>query len=412
MQTRLAPDTVSLNTYRTGRAWSSVRSALLRPEERERLYRFCRRLTGDPDVAEDLTQEALMEAWRLADGLQNPAVWRSWLHGIAKNMYLRWRRSQGREMQWRVASNSEAIAEIIENRADDSEDLCGALERAEVAQLLGKAMGRLPDPARQVLTMFYRDELPHSEIAARLGLSESGAAVRLHRGKQSLRRTLTTDLRSEAAAIGLLPADSENSEVPTAPETHLWCPFCGKEKLRAVSFGKTMRFQCPHCHFVQGPRHLDFPSDCIFGHESFDPKRVIGSVRGFKPTLNRLAGFWGEYLETARDRGTTPCLGCGQPLQLFTHRPVHLSPRPYPGFHIHCTKCRKIHVLLPSAFAFITPQVQAFWKRHPRMRIVPGRVIPGAEAFTMGFESVTDCARIELVFRGDNYSILEASERH
>jgi len=32
--------------------------------ERERLIRFCSRLTGNPEAAEDLAQETLLEIWR------------------------------------------------------------------------------------------------------------------------------------------------------------------------------------------------------------------------------------------------------------------------------------------------------------------------------------------------------------
>jgi RNA polymerase sigma factor (sigma-70 family) len=416
MQTRVAPDAADYSPPSArptrGGAWETVRHYLLRPEERDRLYRFCRRLTGNAEVAEDLTQEALLEAWRQADALQNPAVWRSWLHGIAKNMYLRWRRSEGREQQRRADGDADALNEWVENQPDDgAEDPCAALERAEVARLVDRAMGRLPEAAREVLTLFYARELPHAEIAARLGISESGAAVRLFRGRQILRRTLTTDLYDEAAALGLIPPVPEDGVPPTAPETHLWCPFCGRAKLRAVPFGDRTRFQCNHCAFVQGPRRADYPSDCIFGHEAFDPATVIGDVKGYKPALNRLTAFWGSYLHAARERGTTRCLGCGATLPLHAHRPAHLSPRPYAGFHIHCTRCKKIHVLLPSAFAFTTPEVQAFWRKHPRMRLVPGKGIPGRNAFVTTFESVTDCSRVEVVFRGDDYRIVEAAER-
>jgi DNA-directed RNA polymerase specialized sigma24 family protein len=42
------------------------------PEERARLVNLAARLTGSPDVAEDLAQEALMEAWRSRSKLVQP----------------------------------------------------------------------------------------------------------------------------------------------------------------------------------------------------------------------------------------------------------------------------------------------------------------------------------------------------
>jgi RNA polymerase sigma factor (sigma-70 family) len=113
-----------------------LQTHLNNPVERQRLYRFCYRLTGDSEIAEDITQEALLEAWRQGEHLQKPAHWRSWLHGIAKNMYLRWRRSHAREMARRFDSWGEQAARThLEAQGDGSFDLHAIVERYEVAQL-------------------------------------------------------------------------------------------------------------------------------------------------------------------------------------------------------------------------------------------------------------------------------------
>lgn len=388
-----------------------LRSHLTQPEERKRLFRFCRRLTGDGEVAEDLTQDALLEAWRQADSLHNPAVWRSWLHGIARNMYLRWHRSHGREMARRIAPPDGNASTLLEARPDESMDLHTSLERYEIAQLLGRALGKLPGNSRQLLVLHYLEDLPHQEIAAQLGVTENAAAVRLHRGKAQLRRVLNEDLRPDAAAYGLVSPQSEDSApseaVLPSQETHLWCPFCGKARLRSVKLGDRSRFSCMNCHFVMGPRIINYPSDCIFGHHNFDPSTVTSGVNGFKPALNRMVDFYRGYLTAGRETGKVRCIGCGKPLTLSTECPAHLSPRPHAGFHVNCSHCKKIHVLLPTAFAFTAKPVQDFWKQNPRMRLASGKSIPGQNAFVTSFESVTSCSRIDLIFNGEDYRIVE-----
>jgi DNA-directed RNA polymerase specialized sigma24 family protein len=70
----------------------TVRQRLQMPQERLRIVRLCTLLTGDADVAEDMAQETLLEAWRSAEKLRDPGAWRPWLSGIARNVCLRWQR--------------------------------------------------------------------------------------------------------------------------------------------------------------------------------------------------------------------------------------------------------------------------------------------------------------------------------
>src|SRR5438067_13220890 len=65
-------------------------------DERVRLVRLCASITGNADVAEDLAQETLLEAWRHEDRLRDPERFSQWLSGIARNVCLRWMRKRGR----------------------------------------------------------------------------------------------------------------------------------------------------------------------------------------------------------------------------------------------------------------------------------------------------------------------------
>jgi RNA polymerase sigma factor (sigma-70 family) len=408
------PETRQENALPPGESNSTrsdfLRRHLVQPEERARLVRFCRHLTGDPDVAEDLAQDALLEAWRQADALHNPRVWRSWLHGIAKNMYLRWQRGYMREMSRRAPTpDGPGAPSLLDLRPDDAPDVQTILERQELAHLLSRAMTALPAQTRQMLVQHYIDEMPQAEIAARLGLTENTAAVRLHRGKQTLRRVLTTDLREEAATFGLVSSANGGWQ-----ETRLWCPMCGKHRLQAGPGRMTdpnFRITCRGCMFVMGPRRIDYPSDCIFGHQGLDAPRLLENIQGFKPAMNRMTGFYQDYLKRGMERGQQRCLGCGAPLTFSTVRLPHLAPRPFSGLNTHCPRCEKMHVVLPTAIAFVTPEVQQFWRRHPRMRTRGIKPVAGTGAFLLSIESVTDCARLDVVFNAETYRVVETNQR-
>src|SRR5206468_787278 len=71
--------------------------AVLREPQRRRLVRLCAVVSGDYEAAEDLAQETLLEAWRNAHKLHDPAGADPWLAAIARNVCRRWARRRGRE---------------------------------------------------------------------------------------------------------------------------------------------------------------------------------------------------------------------------------------------------------------------------------------------------------------------------
>ena len=195
--------------------------------ERARLVRWCAYLTGNLAVAEDLAQETCAAAWRSAGRPERAEEYGAWLAGIARNICRSWRRSQLRESS-RVAFTApdEAGAiDHIDELALDTADLAELVERQELALLLDHALAYLPAETRQALVAKYIEEAPLAEVAARMGMSESALAARLHRGKQALRHVFATELRDEAVSFGLVPAEDDGWR-----ETRIWCPACGARR--------------------------------------------------------------------------------------------------------------------------------------------------------------------------------------
>ncbi|GLV54068.1 hypothetical protein KDH_09170 [Dictyobacter sp. S3.2.2.5] len=126
---------------------------LITSEERVRLVRFCARLVGDSEAAEDLTQETLLEAWRHLEGLRDTHKRLPWLFGIARNVCLRWGRQRGRDQARYVPLATVLEPEQVppEEMLADPFDVEVELERQELVALLDRALAALPAQTRATL---------------------------------------------------------------------------------------------------------------------------------------------------------------------------------------------------------------------------------------------------------------------
>jgi len=386
------------------------------PNERTRLVRLCTRLSGNYEVAEDLAQETLLEAWRQAKNLRDETAWRGFVTGIARNICLRWRRERGRELAFRAPDTDwtglDAFGALMDTTIAAPIDLENSLEQAEIATLLDKAMADLPEGARELLMERYIQDAAPMEMAERRGLTENALGVRLHRARLSLQKVLATmRYREEAASYGLISTDSAEGW----QETRIWCPRCGQCRLEG-------RFVFPEDLGGEGKPHfavrcsgcanslgVDFTSD----HPGLPLRRILGDIRGYKPALNRLSGWWNEYYTRGLERGRMACPLCGRDASVVTQAPIgtHPSLVAVRGVYIQCKTCARTVCVSPSGIAYHAPAVQRFWKDHPRMALTEERDLryAGVNAVAVIFRSLTDSASLEVVLSRESFETLAVS---
>lgn len=360
--------------------------------ERAVLVRFCTRYTGDPDVAEDLAQQTLLEAWRHARELRDPAARQSWLFSIARNACRMWARRHSRERTWRAGAGQPGAPDPWDRPAPE-EDLAAALERDDLARLLDGALALLPSATRAVLVGRYVDDAPQAEIAARLGLSEGAVEARLHRGKQTLKRVLLTQLGPEAVTYGL-----------AAPEhlgwqpTRIWCPGCGAQRLdaRFNAAAGHLYMRCPGCS----------PPDAYYIGSELG-KQLMG-IRSLRPAIGRVLESIHQVFRVHAAGAEVRCPGCGawQPI-------MHEAPpwHPESGADIYrcCPQCGSNNCETWHSLTWSLPAARQFWRENPRMRFLPARTVEaaGGEAVVTGFASLTGGARLEVVTRRATLQVLQ-----
>ncbi len=145
----------------------------------EPLRLYLGRLIGDEDAAADTLQDCWLRVLRALPGLRDPARLRPWLFGIARRAAMdRFRR--------RHADAIDELADVSEVAAPDAPD-----DDPELLARMHEALGRLPIMERDVLVLFYLQELSLAQLADVLQVPTGTVKSRLHRARRLLRRALT-----------------------------------------------------------------------------------------------------------------------------------------------------------------------------------------------------------------------------
>lgn len=158
-------------------------AALVRAHQDE-VYTLARRLVGDPHLAADVAQETLIRAWRGLPRFRGDAKFSTWLYRITVNTSWTHKKRARRH----AVSSIDELREVP--APEDSGHPVFAGENLELRARLRTALDRLPAGQRQVVVLKDVYGWSHAEISAAIGISETAAKVRLHRGRARLARDL------------------------------------------------------------------------------------------------------------------------------------------------------------------------------------------------------------------------------
>ena len=162
------------------------------------------RLLGSPVEAEDVAQTVFLRAFQRFDEIgRSPAV-AGWLKTVTRHACLNYLSRY--RARWRFFSELER-ADTEERDAEPGTYLDRALsgsslvssnsptldlEQADDREQLEQALRRLPDHQRVPLVLFHFEDASYQDIAVLLGISLSKVKTDIHRGRETLRKYLST----------------------------------------------------------------------------------------------------------------------------------------------------------------------------------------------------------------------------
>lgn len=145
-------------------------------ENQTALLRMCYLYLHDVQLAEDAVQETFIKAYRAWDGFRGEASARTWLTRIAMRTCMDMQRGF-----WFRRVERRVTPEMLPDRAQ---------EAAQGESALTLAVMNLPKKEREVVLLYYYQDLNMKEIAETLGVTQPTVSYRLRRAKEKLRTEL------------------------------------------------------------------------------------------------------------------------------------------------------------------------------------------------------------------------------
>jgi len=177
-------------------------------------YATAYHLTRNRDNAEDLVQEAALQAFRAFHTFRDGTNFRAWFLKVLTNLFLQNCRKQRRQPE--ISDLEEATELYLYSQTRQvglhtlSPDPAGLVLHKLDAERVSEALGALPEEYRVVCTLYFSEELSYQEIAEIVNCPVGTVRSRLHRGRKILQRTLWKTAVESGIVAELEPAGAQS----------------------------------------------------------------------------------------------------------------------------------------------------------------------------------------------------------
>lgn len=150
------------------------------------LYAYMLRMSGRPDVAEDIVQDAFVRALTNLERFDFKFRFSTWLFTIAKRLYV------NAMQKHKPAYDSDTVgaAEFRGSNAPESPTIDREVS-VNAKAALDAALGCLSEEQREIVVLFHQLDWPIAQIAEYMDMPEGTIKSHLHRGRQKMREVLS-----------------------------------------------------------------------------------------------------------------------------------------------------------------------------------------------------------------------------
>ena len=132
-------------------------------------------LTKNASEAEDLASEAIFKALATADEVKN---FKAWILTVCRNLFLNKRR-------WRSK-----LTQLPDEISSERDEVLYKIIEDENYRALYNAIGLLPNNLKEIILLFYFEDMKIETISSIVGKSESNVKVMLYRAREQIKKIL------------------------------------------------------------------------------------------------------------------------------------------------------------------------------------------------------------------------------
>ncbi len=169
--------------HRAKRGDDDAMTALIRAHQ-DSLYAFMLRMSGRPDVAEDVVQEAFVRVLKNLDRFDTKYRFSTWLFTIAKRLFVNW------SQKFKPSSDSDLVGSWKGPMGRPEASTIAVESRETIQELLNQALLSLGETQREIVLLFHQQEWPIADISEYLEMPEGTIKSHLHRARRRMKASI------------------------------------------------------------------------------------------------------------------------------------------------------------------------------------------------------------------------------
>ncbi len=156
-----------------------------------KMMAVCLRYSKNYETAKDLLHDGFLHVFQKIGTFKEMGSFEGWLHRIFVNISLEYYRQEQKKLSI-YNDYGKDEQEFTEEIEDDILDI-GDISRDEILKIIQE----MPDGYRTVFNLIIFEDMPHKEIAAKLGISEGASRSQFFRAKEFLQKRIHSKLKRE-----------------------------------------------------------------------------------------------------------------------------------------------------------------------------------------------------------------------